>query len=323
MNVLIIGGTGFLGYHATKEFIQRGHSVTVLARSPVTIPNLFPPTVQVKLADLNQLSDEAVQELVAGHQAVVYAAGANANRAVPKPAYDYFYTENVKYTARFFKLARMAGAKRGVLLGSYFCYFDRLWPEMRLAEHHPYIRSRKEQEQESLNAALPDLELMILEIPYVFGAMPGRIPSWSPLIKYVNSPFPLFFTHGGTNMIAAKHVAEAIAGAIEQGTSGERYVIGEENVTWSDLLKRLGEMMGKHKQVITIPTPLVKAILRAVEFRTASRNLEGGLHPGEYAKFQTTNTFFDPAPSRLALNYGQGGLNQAFQDTIRACIGHV
>lgn len=59
---------------------------------------------------------------------------------------------------------------------SYFAYFDRIWPEMRLAEHHPYIRSRKGQEAQSLEAAMPDLQLCILQLPYIFGSMPGRAP---------------------------------------------------------------------------------------------------------------------------------------------------
>ncbi len=30
MRVLIIGGTGFLGYHATRELSERGHDVTAV-----------------------------------------------------------------------------------------------------------------------------------------------------------------------------------------------------------------------------------------------------------------------------------------------------
>ena len=32
--MLIIGGTGFLGYHATLELLTRGHEVTVVGLPP-------------------------------------------------------------------------------------------------------------------------------------------------------------------------------------------------------------------------------------------------------------------------------------------------
>ena len=319
MNVLIVGGTGFLGYHATHELLRRGHSVTALGRR--TAPSdLFPSSVVVKAADVNQLSDDAVQELVKGHDAVVYAAGMDAGVPARKPAYEMFYNENVIAPARFFKLSRQAGAMRGVLCGSYFCHFDRIWPELRLAEHHPYIRSRREQEKATLEAASPTLDLMILELPFIFGATPGRVPLWSPLVRYARSPFPLFFTRGGTNMVAVSHVAEAIAGALEQGQGGGKYLVGEENLTWSEFFTRIARMMGKERNVITLPTAPVRLLLMAAQLSYTLRGLEPGLYPAEYVKVQTANTFFDPAPSRTALGYGQGGLNSAFQDTINASL---
>ena len=41
MRLLILGGTGFLGRHMTKEALSRGHAVTLFDRG-TTAPNLFP-----------------------------------------------------------------------------------------------------------------------------------------------------------------------------------------------------------------------------------------------------------------------------------------
>ena len=319
MNVLVIGGTGFVGYHAVQEFLRRGHKVTVLALPPMPTDDLLPPDVNIRLADLNELPDEDVRALLQGQDALVYAAGAD-DRVVPKaPAYEFFFNANVKPSIRLFTLAREAGVKRGVLISSYFAYFDRIWPEMRLSDHHPYVRSRREQEQGALDAATPDLELMILELPYIFGSIPGRTPLWAPLIDYIRSPFPLFYPKGGTNMVSVKNVGEAIVGAIEQGVGGERYVIGDENLTWTDLLGRLSLLVGRRKRVFSIPTFVVGALMRVVRFYHRLQGREGGLDPVEFTKIQTINTFFDPTPSREALAYGQGGLEEALRETVRAC----
>lgn len=39
MNVIVVGGTGFIGRPLTHELIDRGHSVTVLSRSPSSVPD--------------------------------------------------------------------------------------------------------------------------------------------------------------------------------------------------------------------------------------------------------------------------------------------
>ena len=320
MRTLIVGGTGFIGYHAVKECLRRGHKLAVLALPPMPTKNLLPPEVNIVLADLNQLSDEDILAQCDRQDAVVYAAGAD-DRTVPKaPAYEFFFEANVKPASRLFTLAHQAGVKRGVLLSSYFAHFDRIWPEYRLSYHHPYIRSRQEQEQQALAAAAPDLELMILELPYIFGSMPGRTPLWKPLIDYVCSPFPLFYTKGGTNMIAVKHVAEAIVGALEQGKGGERYLIGDENIPWADLLSRLSSLLGRKKSVISLPTCIVHGAMWGVQWVHQLMGKESGLNPVEFTKIQTRNTYFDPTPSRKMLGYGLGGLDDALRDTVRACL---
>ena len=320
MDVLLIGGTGFIGYHAVHELRRRGHGVAVLALPPVPPEDLLPPEVPVTLADLDALPDDAVRALLRGCDAVVYAAGAD-DRVVPKaPADAFFERANVRPSARLFALARAAGVKRGVLLSSYFCTFDRLWPEMRLSAHHPYIRSRQAQAQQALQAAGPDLDLMILELPYIFGATPGRVPLWAPLIRYARSPFPLFYPKGGTNMIAVQHVAEATAGALERGRGGERYVVGDENLTWAEWLGRLSRLAGRPRRVITLPTTLVRLALWGVRLYHRLQGREGGLDPVAFAALQTRHTFFDPEPSRRALGYGRGGLDEALAETVRACL---
>ena len=320
MNCLIVGGTGFIGYHAVLELVRRGHRVSVLALPPLPAAPLLPSQVRVMLADLNTLPDTDLQALLACHDAVVYAAGADDRVTPRRPAYDFFYNANVQPSVRLFTLARGAGIRRGVLLGSYFTYFDRLWPQMALAQHHPYIRSRVEQARQALAVSQPDLALMILELPYIFGAMPGRTPLWLPLIRYVDSALPLFFPAGGTNMIAVQHVGEAIAGALERGRAGERYVIGDENLAWADWLSRLARLLGREKRVITAPAAAVRGAARCVRLYHRLQGREGGLDPVAFVALQTANTFFDPSPSRDELGYGSGGLDQALHDTVRACL---
>jgi len=320
MRVLVVGGTGFLGYYAVLEFVRRGHEVTVLALPPLPAEGLLPAGVQVRLANLDHLNDEEVRDLLTGMDGVVFAAGAD-DRVVPNaPAYPFFYHANVEVSARLFRLAREAGVRRGALLSSYFAHFARVWLQLKLAEQHPYIRSRVEQEAAALEAAQPDLQLSILQLPYIFGSMPGRVPLWSPLVNLVRKSRVLFYPRGGSNMIAVQHVGEAIVGAIERGVGDERYVIGDENLTWRAFLRRLAvQTVGKTKPIITIPDALLRQTMRSVAKKHQAAGKEAGLNEVEFVKLQTARTFFDPEPSRKALGYGSGGLDEALRATAAAC----
>jgi nucleoside-diphosphate-sugar epimerase len=318
--VVVIGGTGFLGYYAVKEFIRRGHSVTIVALPPLPEEGLFPKEVNIILANIDKLDDSSIMDILKGHDAIVFAAGAD-DRVIPRaPAYEFFYQANVRSCKRVLSLARQSGIKRGVILSSYFLHFDRTWPEEKLSEHHPYIRSRKEQAQQSMDVSLPDLQLMILELPYIFGSMPGRTPLWKPLIGYINSRYPLFYMRGGTNMIAVEHVGEAIVGAIEKGKAGHSYTVGDENLTWVEFLERILSILGKKKRIVILPTWTVRLGLRLVELHHRLRGRESGLDPVRFAAIQTRNTFFDPAPAAEELGYGRGNLEEAFKDTVEACL---
>ena len=227
--MLILGGTGFIGWHAAHEFLRRVWHVTAVALPPLLAPDLFPPEVRVELADFRTISDDAFAALLQGHDASVFAIGAD-DRTTPKaPASPFFKQANVDSTVRFIRLCRRAGVTGVVLLGSYFSHFARFWPELELARHHPYIRSRVEQEDAATAEAGSDITLAILELPYIFGAMPGRTPLWKPLVDYVRSAPLIIYPRGGTNCISVQYVSEAIAGAV--GKSG-RFLVGDENLAW-------------------------------------------------------------------------------------------
>lgn len=318
MHVLIIGGTGFIGYHAALACLRRGHAVTATARNRPA-QGVLPDEVVFQPVDVNQIAETDLKRLLAGQDAVVYAAGVDTAKPHPNPAYDYFYRENVQPCVRLFAAAREVGVTRGVILGSYFNTLDRLRPEMRLPALHPYIRSRHAQAEESIRVAMPTLQVMILELPWIFGSMPaGRASQWAGLVNYVRSPYPLFFTTGGTAAVSVKHVAEAVVGAIERGEGGQHYPIGEENLTWVELLGRLSRLAGRPKRVITVPTPIIRGALGMYQIILQVRGLESGLMPLPYATIQTSNMFFDPAPARAALGFGQGDLDHALQATIDA-----
>ncbi|MBN2386192.1 MAG: NAD(P)H-binding protein [Anaerolineales bacterium] len=317
-HLLIIGGTGFLGYHAVQECLNRGWQVTALGLPPAPPPGLFPETVQVLLQDIAQTSDQDLLDLLAGHQALVFAAGLDDRAIQKRPAYPAFEKANVEMPRRVLTLARQAGVQRAVVLGSYFCHFHRLHPEWRLAERHPYIRSRLEQER--VATSIPGLEVSVLELPYIFGSypVPGWKPLWLPLVRYLRSSKIIFFMKGGTACITARTAGRAIAAALERGGS-KCYPIGQENLTWSEMLIRIGLADGRRVRVVNLPSRLVRLGTHGLWLLHHLQGLEHGLDPRHYAAIQTSETFIDPSRSQSALGYELDELDEAFEATVRVC----
>ena len=125
-----------------RELLARGHSVATIALPPASPKGVLPDTVKVTLADLNMMADEDVLKMLSGVEVLIYTAGVD-DRVVPKvPAWDFFYQGNVVPTRCITRLARESGVRHKVIFNSNFLAFNRMWPELKMAEAHPYVRSR-------------------------------------------------------------------------------------------------------------------------------------------------------------------------------------
>lgn len=318
-NVIVIGGTGFLGAFAVREMRRRGWAVTSVGFAPVPQEQQDDPQVRVVEQDIHKIDEAALLQLLEGHTALVFAAGLDDRQTPPRPSYPLFHAANVEAPARLLRLAKKTSISRAVILGSYFTHFQRQWPHLKLAERHPYIRSRVEQQRVAFATAAPEISLCFLELPYIFGALPGRAPLWTPLVNYLRSTKTVFYTQGGSACVSVQAVAQAIAGAVESGQAGSAYPIGEENLTWQELLTRLAKAEGRDIRIVALPNVLVAPALWALWLIYRLQGKESGLDPRRLLDLQSANTFFDPRPAQQQLNFQGGLLNQALAETVAAC----
>lgn len=321
MKVFIVGGTGFLGYYTVKELLRKGHSVSTMALPPLPREDLMPSEVEVILGDYSKLADEEIQQMLAGCEGLIFAAGVD-DRVVPKaPAYEFFRKGNVQATERWVRLARLAGVRQVVVFSSYFAALDKKMPELHLSENHPYVRSRREQIEIAKQEAGESLKVSFLMLPYIFGSMPGRVPLWKPLVQYLTSWMPiLFYPAGGSAMVAVEEVAQAAVRALEVAKQGEEYEIVAENLTWKEMIDRLLKTIGKSKPVMTVPTSAVRFGGWLVTQSHKRKGLEGGLNLTKFAELQTNNAFLELSTSRQELGYDGSDLDSAFRDTMLACL---
>jgi len=321
MKVYMIGGTGLLGSQAAKELLERGHEVTTMSLNAPPGAKL-PAGMKVEYGDYMKLSDDELRARLSGYEGFVFAAGVDERIEVPPPSYDFFKKHNVDNFKRIITLAKESGAKHAVVCGSYFSHFDKVRPKENYTKWHPYIRVRREQEEVCMKMAGPKFDVAVLELPYIFGAQPGRKPVWAFVVKMLRKMKPVaFFCKGGTAMVTVKQVGQAIAGALERNRGGKCYPIGYYNLTWREWLKIFYKHMGyPKKKIITLPTWMFKFGLRAMRNKQKKHGLEGGVHMVKFSRLQCTKQFIDKSLGCEPLGVKPDDLDAAIGESVRLSL---
>jgi dihydroflavonol-4-reductase len=290
MKVLVVGGTGLLGHHVVARLRQRGHEVTSVART-------FREGVD-QVLDVSTASEARLCELLLGHDGLVFAGGADDRAVGKRPVGPRLYAGNVVPVAALVGAATKVGCTRAAVLGSYYTYFHRSHPEWRLAEQHPYVRSRIEQAGVAREKAGSGLPVAVIEVPYVFGVAPDRVPQWSvPMVKWVRSSAPLLVPDGGTAATSARAVGTAAVAALEEASGADIPVV-EENLRWADMIGRMAAAAGRPRPVRSLPAGLVRATFRLSGMLTGLTGRQPGLTVKHLDELFLRELFIEPAQPR-------------------------
>ena len=284
--VFIVGGTGFLGYYSSLEFLKKGIEVGSASIPDVELGSWFPKQINIVSDNLDifKATEEELTKIFKGYDAMVYGVGPDDRFAPPAPAYDFFHDKLVVQCSKVVRAAKAAGVKRVVVMNSYFAYFNRQ-EEFRgkLAQNHPYIRARVEQAEACIAEGQEGvMDVMILELPYIFGSMPGRLPIWKEVFldKFESLP-AVFFPKGGTVMLHVRGVGEAVVAATLNGKHGGRYPVGLSNMKYKEMIQIMYDAISNKKKIITIPTFFAYLGGLYFNYKEKKHGKQGGLN---YAK---------------------------------------
>ena len=282
----------------------------------------MPEGLEVTFGNYMEFSDDELLAHLDGVDALVFAAGIDERIEGPPPVYDMFARFNIAPLDRLLGLAKRAGVGRAVVYGSYFSHFDKTMPSEELSRWHPYIRSRRDQERMALSHATDGFSVAVLELPYIFGAQPGRNPVWVFLVEMLRGmPGATLYPRGGTTMVTVRQVAQATAGAAETVAGGVAYPIGWFNLTWREMLAMMHRHLGlEGRRVVTVPSWLVRMQLRAMRRQQARAGHEGGLEPVRFLRLQTAELFIDKEAASVGLGVTDDDLDAAIGESMRACL---
>jgi dihydroflavonol-4-reductase len=276
VKVFITGATGFVGSHVAQELSRRGADLRILIRSTSKLENLAGLPAETVTGDLLQV--DALRGAVSGCDAVMHVA-ADYRLWVTDP--EKMHATNVVGTRELLRIAREEGVRRVVYTSSVAtigCFSDgRLADEAtpvslaNMIGH--YKRSKYLAEQEAVSAARDGQQVIILNPTTPIGS--GDIkptPTGRIVVDFLNRKFPAYMDTG-LNLVDVNEVARTHVHALERGRSGERYILGGENLTLKQLLDKMSAITGLPSPTMRVPHSVAMAF--AVWDQTVTGRLRG------------------------------------------------
>lgn len=325
MKVLVTGSTGFIGSHLCRGLVERGHSVRAFHRPTSKLRLLDGLDVEHALGDLTQ--PETLSTAMEGIEAVFHAA---AWMGGPEQG-GRQYAVTVEGTRSLLQAALHGGVRRVVhtssvaALGIPDAYGD---PSALLDERHtwnyrpdlyPYGYAKYLAELEVQKAVALGLDAVIVNPSLVFGAGDLYRQAQS-LITQVAERRLAVGIEGGINCV---HIADVVAGhlaALERGATGERTILGGENLTHMQLLALIAEVTGVPAPNQVLPTRLLRAAAGPAELLQSFLHLPVAANllrlAGNYffydtRKMQTELGIESTRPVRDAIAEAHAWFNQA------------
>ena len=246
MRVLVTGATGFIGGNLARQLCQRGYEVRALVRPGSNTLTIDGTGVRRIPGDI--LDQESVARAIQGCEAVFHCA-----------AMYTFWTRdpgivhrtNVEGTETVLRAALQEGVSRvvytstvstiGLSTGGLGTEETPVEPGHLVGN---YKRSKYQAEQVALSMACEGLPVVVVNPTAPVGPWDIKpTPTGRMLVDFLRGRMPAYLATG-MNLVDVEDVAAGHILAMEKGETGQRYLLGNRNVTLKELFNMLQELTG-------------------------------------------------------------------------------
>jgi len=262
LKAFVTGATGFLGAHVARVLAEQGAELRLLVRQTSDLRNLEGLKADRVTGDLR--SPASLEKAMSGCEVVLHVA-ADYRLWVRDP--DQMYRSNVEGTRALLEAARKNGVRRIVYTSSVatmgFSSNGRIADEdspVALADMiGHYKRSKYMAEQIAIGAGRNGQDVVIVNPSTPIGEMDIKpTPTGRIVVDFLKKKFPAY-VDTGLNLVDATECARGHMLALQKGRSGERYILGGENLTLKQILDKLAAITGLPSPSVKVPYVLALA----------------------------------------------------------------
>ena len=260
MKVLVTGATGFIGGNLARELWHRGYEVRALARpgsNTLTMEGIGVHRTEGDILDRGSLS-----RAMDGCEAVFHCAA----------AYTFWSRDpqglrrtNVEGTVNVLECAAAVGVRRIVYTSTVSTIGipkdgglgDETTGLATHRLHGHYKQSKFDAEQEALRLADEGAPIVVVNPTAPVGPWDVKpTPTGRIILDFLRRKIPAYLATG-MNLVDVADVSAGHILAFEQGQIGQRYILGNRNVTLKEMFEMLSGLTGLQAPRVRLPYWLV------------------------------------------------------------------
>jgi len=280
----VTGATGFIGNAIVQRLLcqdEPRHISVAVRRDSLNFSDKVQQHIVNNLEKANDWSN-ALREI-----SVVVHCAARVHLIVDSSIrpLDEFRAANVHGTINLAKQAVVAGVQRFVFISSIGVNgaetFQQPFTEIDQAHpHSPYAVSKYEAEMELQDlAAKSGMEVVIIRPPLVYG--PNAPGNFGSLMRWLQRgiPLPLGAIHNQRSLVALDNLVDLILTCLTHPAAANKtfLVSDDEDVSTTELLRRMGQAMNRPARLIPVPAFLLEQAAGLVGKRDMAQRLCGSL----------------------------------------------
>jgi len=256
MLAFVTGATGFVGSHVARVLAEQGADLRLLVRSSSNLKNIRGLKAEQVVGDLRD--PVTLEKAMAGCD-VVFHVAADYRLWIPDP--EQMYRANVEGTRAILQATRKNRVRRVVYTSSVATMgftsngrpADENSPVSLENMIGHYKRSKFMAEQVAMQAARSGMDVVVVNPTTPVGEQDIKpTPTGRIIVDFLKKKFPAY-VDTGLNLVDVTECARGHVAALEKGRSGERYILGGENLTLKQILDKLAAITGLPSPKVRVP----------------------------------------------------------------------
>jgi len=322
--ILITGGTGFLGTHIVRRFLDAGEkNLRVMASR---VPEWMTDE-GVEAAVGSVTNPEDVAAAVKDVSAIYHLAGKVSRDNEDAAEMNTIHVQGTRIlceaaTKAKVKTMVLASSSGTIAISEKDEILDETFPPpMDLISRFAYYSSKFYQEKTALSGfGAKGQKLVILNPSLLLGPGDERLSSTKPVLDFLARKIP-FTPSGGLNFVDVRDTADAFVAALEKGEHQQKYLLGSENMKFEEFFGRLERLSGVAAPVLRVPRSISVPAANFIDSFFRSRKKASPIEAKEVEQAELF-WYFDSGKASEVLGFDARDPQQTLNDTIRYLREH-
>jgi dihydroflavonol-4-reductase len=320
MRATITGATGLVGSNLAIQLLEQGHDVRCTRRGSSKIDHLKDFKIEWVEADI--CDDESLVKAFKGSDVVFHcAAQVSIRREITRDLQKY----NVDGTRCVIDAIKRAKVPRLVHCSSVAAIAisengqpvneDKPWNFEKFGLDDGYSTTKYEGQKLVIDAAAKQIDAVIVNPSYMLGPYDPKPSSGKLIVDVARGQVP-GYTDGVNNFVDVRDVCRGMIAAWKKGRRGEMYILGNQNMTYEEIMALIARVAGVKPPPFRLPYALASVVGWFGDIKEAITGYDALINSVTVKYGYCKNYLFSSEKAKRELGYKPGPVENAVRDAI-------